>query len=275
MTASQDLAPANDLADCPEAVSLLGRLHNALSEQIAGRRARPIALSPLPRETQTLVLEALGDGAIRAELDEVGSHPRTRLTETRLAGVWHSAQYDAGGRLLESELLTGECPSALSERPFNAGRNRILMPPDHSPDTAAAVAVLVELEAQLDALDAAGDDEPTATTRPGRQRQDAGQFNTPYSVDLRMLVDSPAAMDMIERCVGVGPARVANLSYGRCDIQATAVRNVWRLRQFNAAGRLLLDRLDIGRVPAALLATREDLAESLTRLDALLATVRG
>ncbi|WPL19174.1 hypothetical protein Thiowin_04281 [Thiorhodovibrio winogradskyi] len=269
MSTAPKTQPALDIADCPPAIDVLEQLRVGLARSIAGRRAQPLSIASLSADAHALVIEALGDGEIRAELDATEAHPRALLTETSLTGVWRWRLFDPAGGLLADVLEPGDCPTPMYERPFQAARNRIDWPRDSSEDSMDAVAVLAELDTYLD-LQPDSDAGIQANTR----RLDInGAKDLSHSVNLSMLPQNPAAMALIERCLGQGPARMINLGYGRCQIEATSVRPIWRLRHFNSSGRLLLDSIEISPIPSVVLATTQDLTDSHERLGQLLAAI--
>jgi hydrogenase-1 operon protein HyaF len=60
-------------------------------------------------------------------------------------------------------------------------------------------------------------------------------------------------------------------AYGKCQVTATAVPNLWWVRFYNSMGTPILTTLEVTAVPALLCAAPEDLADSAARLDAILA----
>ena len=58
--------------------------------------------------------------------------------------------------------------------------------------------------------------------------------------------------------------------FGNCRVMATTVRHVWAVQFVNAMGNTILDTLEIGRIPDAVLAAPEDFEDSSRRLDQIL-----
>ncbi|WPL14342.1 MULTISPECIES: hydrogenase expression/formation C-terminal domain-containing protein [Thiorhodovibrio] len=270
MNGNSQVRPALDITDCPAAIEVLEQLRTGVAHSIAGRRAEPISIATLDAPTHALVIEALGEGEIRAEFDACDQHPKAILSETGITGVWRWQLIDPAGESIADALEPGDCPLLMRERPFQTARGRINWPRDYSEDTMDAVAVLAELETHLDLhpeIDAA------ARAKASGLDIDSTVNGAAHRINLSMLPQNPAAMDLINRCLGSGPARMVNSGYGRCQIEATAVRPIWRLRHFNNTGKLLLDSVEICPVPTAVLATKEDLSDSHDRLDKLLTTI--
>lgn len=272
MTRNPQPRPALDIADCPPALDILRRIRGGLARGIAGQRAEPITMADLEPTAHALVIEALGDGEIRAELDAWEAHPKAILSETGITGVWRWQLFDPAGEQIADALEAGDCPLLMHERPFQNARGRIDWPRDYSEDAMDAAAVLAELEAHLDLHP---EIDPSARATAAGLDIDSHASGVPHRINLSMLPRNPAAMALIDRCLGSGPARMVNEGYGRCQIEATAVRPIWRLRHFNNTGHLLLDSVEICPVPTAVLATTEDLSDSHDRLDKLLSAIGG
>jgi hydrogenase-1 operon protein HyaF len=66
--------------------------------------------------------------------------------------------------------------------------------------------------------------------------------------------------------LGQIPLVIRGGGYGSCRIFAAGLRHVWAVQYLNSMDKVILDTLEIGGVPVAALATREDLAESAARL---------
>ncbi|MBK1650105.1 hydrogenase expression/formation C-terminal domain-containing protein [Rhabdochromatium marinum] len=270
MNSTPQTHPTLDIADCPPALKILEQLRTGIAHSIAGHRDAPISIATLDAAAHALVIEALGDGDIRAEFDACDQHPKAILSETGITGVWRWQLLDPAGESIADALEAGGCPRLMYERPFQTARDHIDWPRDACDDTMDAVAVLTELDAHLNQppqLDA------SARARAADLDIDSNSSAVPHRINLSMLPQNPAAMELIDRCLGSGTARMVNLGYGRCEIEATAVRPIWRLRHFNKTGRLLLDSVEIGPVPTAVLATPEDLSDSHDRLNTLLSEI--
>lgn len=259
-----------DIADCPQAIEVLERVRTGLEQGIAGQSTEPLSLQSLSDDARALVLEALGEGEIRAELDAHNGHPQAILYETQLTGVWRWQLLDHAAQVLEDSLEAGDCPQLMRQRPFHAARACIGRPQDFADNLMDGVAVLAELEAHLEQH---FDAEPEGQRETTVRNTSATSPAAPYRLNLSMMPQSPAALELIDQRLGRGPARMTNSGYGSCQIEATSVRCIWRLKHFDDSGRLLLDSLEICLVPTAVLATAEDLADSHARLGELLATI--
>ena len=63
---------------------------------------------------------------------------------------------------------------------------------------------------------------------------------------------------------------ILSRGFGNCRVTSTAIRNLWRVQYFNSMQTLILDTIEITRVPEVAMAAGEDLADSRERLIELL-----
>jgi hydrogenase-1 operon protein HyaF len=70
--------------------------------------------------------------------------------------------------------------------------------------------------------------------------------------------------------LGQAPLDLRSKGHGSCRVVPTRRRHVWAVQYFDVMENVILDTLEVGDVPAAVLAAREDFADSVRRLDELL-----
>ena len=87
-----------------------------------------------------------------------------------------------------------------------------------------------------------------------------------HVINFSLLPMTPADMAWLQRCLGTGPVALSARGYGGCRVLATGARHVWSVQYSNAGDELVLDTLEIGDVPGAVLAATEDFRDSATRL---------
>lgn len=280
MSSAPDRTKSLDIGDCPQARAALEQLNRAMAQCLSQGSAQPVSLVKLDADAKRLIAEVLGEGEIQAEIDADRHHPDAVVQETQFPGIWHLRFFDANAFLLDEQLAVGDCPRPIRERPFASAPARIDWPRDFSDAAMNAAAVLAELDAHLGfhawdpgaaqssaTLGAQGEDSARPTGR-------VAEF-PPHRFNLSMTPQTEEDLGLLERCLGRGPARIVNIGYGRCQIEATAVRPIWRVRHFNDAGRLILDALEISPVPSAVLATTEDLLDSQARLGKILTEIHS
>ncbi len=86
---------------------------------------------------------------------------------------------------------------------------------------------------------------------------------------------SPEDQQLLIDVLGRAELVLESGGFGNCRIMATTVRHVWAVQYLNAMGNTILDTLEIGRIPDAVLASREDFEDSCRRLERILETYLG
>jgi hydrogenase-1 operon protein HyaF len=112
-----------------------------------------------------------------------------------------------------------------------------------------ALSILVELDALLE-----------------RYRRDG----TPGTITLSLLPLSDEEVEFVDARLGRGPVDILSRSYGKCQIISTNTRDVWWVRYYNSMSTLILNTIEVTRVPEVVCAAPEDLADSAQRLDEIL-----
>ena len=91
-----------------------------------------------------------------------------------------------------------------------------------------------------------------------------------HVVSLSLLPMNEADHAYLARALGAGPVRAESRGYGTCRVALTARRAIWSVQYFNVMGSMILDTLEVGGVPDALVAADLDLEDSGARLAELL-----
>ena len=75
---------------------------------------------------------------------------------------------------------------------------------------------------------------------------------------------------MLTAVLGQIPLVIRSGGYGSTHVFATGLRNVWAVQYINGLDKVVLDTLEVGGVPVAVLAAREDFEDSAERLAEIL-----
>jgi hydrogenase-1 operon protein HyaF len=86
------------------------------------------------------------------------------------------------------------------------------------------------------------------------------------------LPTSPADQQLLIDVLGRAELVLDSGGFGNCRVMATTVRHVWVVQYVNGMGKTIMDTIEIGRIPDAALAAREDLEDSAERLGEILET---
>ncbi|MFS8036100.1 hydrogenase expression/formation protein [Xanthobacter sp. AM11] len=227
----------------------------ALEEVIAALNAwtpgacLPVALAHLDAANLALVDEAMGEGEVAVKVAAGGDARPMEIQEATFAGVWRVR----GGAGID-RIEVGAFPRGALVRAFGSGAGIDLSGLDAPlPGIFNAPALLVEIEHR-------------ARTR---QAGDAA-----HVINLSLLPHTPEDLAMLDARLGQGATTVLSRGYGNCRIDATATRNVWRVRFFNSQDMLILDTIEVSEVPEVACAAVEDIADSAERLVEVLAAIR-
>ncbi len=87
-----------------------------------------------------------------------------------------------------------------------------------------------------------------------------------HVINFTLLPITEADAEVLTTVLAQLPLVIRGGGYGICRIFATGLRHVWAVQYLNSMDKVILDTLEIGGVPVAALATREDLEESAGRL---------
>jgi hydrogenase-1 operon protein HyaF len=221
---------------------LLARFVDAMGQ----RDALPLELAGFHPGAIDVLNQTLGEGEVSVRIAFRNGESRdVRIQETVFAGVWRERHYDHDGRVAHDYLYAGSIPPVVLEL-AQRGANAVLAPQTAlAPGAMNAPALLSEIRHQVQAY----------------KTQQA-----PHVINLTLLPLTPEDMELLERAVPVGPVTILSRGFGNCRISSTGLRNLWRVQYFNNMQTLILNTLEVVRVPEVALAADEDLAESRERL---------
>jgi hydrogenase-1 operon protein HyaF len=205
----------------------------------------PISLGHLSAEDRAGVLDLLGEGEVSALIATADG--LIQAQETIFPGLWVLRRDDdADAPWLEVGPAPASADTAL------AAVQPIPLPLEHivPPDGAMNVmGVLAEVRHRSKAW------------RPGDPN---------HIMNFTLLPMTEADAAFLALILGQGPVRFSSGGYGSARVICTAVPHVWAVQYLNAMGLVILDTLEIGAVPQAALAQREDFEDSAARLRELL-----
>ena len=245
-TFSMPQVPQNaDTTAMAAARDVLARFVDAMADE----QPAPIELLGLPAGVVEVLNQTLGEGEVSIRITRHnGSRQDVRIQETVFAGVWRERHHDADGELLHDHLLAAPVPpSALA---FAERSSSPLLPAVEIPPGAMnAPSLLTEIRAGV------------ARYRPGDEA---------HVINLTLLPLTPEDQSLLDRALPVGSVAILSRGFGNCRVTSTSIRNLWRVQYFNNMQTLILNTLEITRVPEVALAAQEDLADSRERLLELL-----
>jgi hydrogenase-1 operon protein HyaF len=234
------LPSSEDVSHLGRAIELIGQLAALAARWQPGERCVR-ELAGLNSEELALVNQVLGEGEVSAKA-LLADGGEARIQESVFAGVWRVCRFDANGQQTGDSVEVAPIPELLIERAQAASRWLDALPP---------------MPATL--MNAA----PIGAELLARQRQ---ALDSPHVINFTLLPVTPDDLAWITDVVGEGAVGIFSRGYGKCRVLATALTHVWRVQYFNTMNTLLLDTLEITRIPDVTLADGEDIADSAERL---------
>jgi len=220
---------------CSRTAALLPDLAAALAGQTAGARGRLFDLTDYPAEDVTLIGQILGEGEVAA-IVALPDGIVAQVQESVLAGLWRVHFLGAEGTMVADYLEVAAIPEAVI-RAASLAAPEIAM--------GSSLPVLAEIRDRM------------SRHRPG---------DPSHVITLSLLPMTEADLAFLQDALGTGPVSLVSRGYGTCRVVATGVRHVWSVQHFNASDTLVLDTIEIGGVPAVVLAAAEDFHDSAERL---------
>lgn len=231
--------------------AFLDRVRAAIVAYREGDAHPRFGFDALPPEDRRVLAEILGEGEVTIG---IGLDPRFEACESVLPGLWQVRVVEPDGSLAQEWLEIGDLPDVV-----RAGAQALTRPglvvPERAPEGAMnAMPVLGEI-----------------ADRMGKRM--AGQPN--HVINFTLMPMTPVDTTLIARTLGRAPFDATSRGFGSCKVHLTAHRGVWGVQYFNGMGKVILDTLEIGDVPVALLAAQDDYSESALRLGEILEAYRA
>ena len=227
---------------CPRVVAMLPEIATALDTQEEAAPGRLFDVTPFSAEETRLLGEVLGEGEVSATAALPGGVV-AQVQESVLAGLWRVRFEGPDGQLLADYVEVAAIPQVVRQA---AALPAPAIAPGTPPEGAMNVMpLLAEIADRM------------ARWQPGEPA---------HVLNFSLLPMTPADMAYLQACLGSGPVALAAGGYGSCRVLATGARHVWSVQYSNAGDEVVLDTLEIGDVPTAVLAAGEDFRDSAERL---------
>jgi len=186
--------------------------------------------------------QVLGEGEVSIIVS--GGECDLRIQESVFAGVWRLRVVGAGNTVERDLVEVGPIPQSVLVAARERAEPRVpgLPLPE---DAFSAPPILAEV-ADRAASREAGD--PT------------------HVINLSLLPLSPADGRHLGEVLAAGPVRILSRGYGSCRITSTVVRDTWWVQYVNGYGKPMVESIEITDVPEVAIASREDIADSASRV---------
>jgi hydrogenase-1 operon protein HyaF len=248
-----------------EVLTLLRAMAAAMNGNPMPAQPLVFSLHTLSADAHNLLAQMMGEGEVSAQVAPTcGRYAHTgtivRIQESRYTGIWRVIVDDANGQRLDDHIEIGALPAEIFDEALHSGVTHGMVP-DVSEIAIAAVDGLMNAPSIASEIAAA-----QAATLETIAQQGQTQSGNSHVINFSLLPVTPADIAWLEAMLGEGTVAIFSTGYGKCTVTATGWRHVWRVRYFDGANRVLLDTLDITRIPEVVMAAPEDLASSLEHL---------
>jgi hydrogenase-1 operon protein HyaF len=245
----QALESEDAKAYAPALLKLLAVL-DALNAKPAPGASIAIDLTDLDAANRAFIDQTLGEGEV-----SIIAGASIQAQESVMAGVWRVHEVSDDGALTGDVIEVGEFPQSVLKLAQEAGRAGLRPFEEAAPqgELMNAPALAAELADKL------------ASFTPGAPA---------HVINLSLLPVSDGDLAYLERRLGLGAVSILSRGYGNCRIMSTGVKNAWWVRYFNSREALILNTIEVTRLPGAACAAGQDLEDSAERLAEILETFR-
>jgi hydrogenase-1 operon protein HyaF len=210
---------------------------------------RPVTrfgLDSLDEAGRAAIADILGEGDVWAK---VGVGERYwRVVESVLPGVWRLEASAADGSVEEC-IDVGPVPGPILQASAELPRATIDIPRQMPHGAMNAPYLLAELQ------------DRSSKYQPGVEN---------HIINFTLLPLTDVDSEVLTGVLGQIPLVIRSGGYGSSRVFGTGLRHVWAVQYVNGMGHVILDTLEVGGVPVAVLAAREDFEDSAERLAEIL-----
>jgi hydrogenase-1 operon protein HyaF len=228
----------------PAARAVMDRVAADLRRRIDKPDAPPmrVSLQHLSEVEKATIADILGEGDVWAKVGLDNAY--WRIVESVMAGIWRVESSTADGTQGEW-IEIGTVPEPILRAAAELPRAAIDVPAQMPQGAMNAPALLHELQ------------ERSSAYRPGAEN---------HVINFTLLPLTEVDADVLTSVLGQVPLVIRSGGYGSSRVFATGLRHVWAVQYVNGMGSVILDTLEVGGVPVAVLAAREDFQDSAERL---------
>ena len=231
----------------PKGMAILEQLLLQLRKHTGGLNP-PINLQGLDAANLDLINQVLGEGDVSITLEERTF--KTQIQESVLAGVWRVQSVGETGAILSDHIEVARIPWAVSERSFESAQKEVIFDPSTLPDGVMnAPPLLSEINEHIPRVTPDG---------------------LSHTINLSLLPQTEADLAYLQQLLGRGRVTILSRGYGNCRVTSTNTKNVWWVQYYNSQDTLILNTLEIVKVPEVTCAGIEDIVDSAQRLKEIL-----
>jgi hydrogenase-1 operon protein HyaF len=238
---------AEEITGLEDAVKLTRKIEQGLQQYKVGGPTLVFELNDLDRENRQFFDQLLGEGEVSVQCT---GNINALIQESVLAGVWRVQYVDEHQAIIRDTIEIADIPGLISELTFAEARKNVTVADLQIPDDVYnAAPLLVEINDKLPEY------------KPG---------NEPYVINLSLLPHTEQDLVYLSDQLGIGPIIILSRGYGNCRISSTGTANVWWVQYYNSQETLILNTIEISKVPEVACASQEDIDDSAQRLNEIL-----
>jgi len=242
---------AEEVIGLEPAIAMTEDMLKALQTYRAGEKACVIELDHLDEKNRVFYNQLLGNGEVSVQCS---GDINAKIQESVLAGVWRVQYLDDKENIIRDTMEIADVPGIVSELTFQDAAEKLDVSKLKIPeDVYNAAPLLAEISDKMPEFEAGGE---------------------VHVINLSLLPHTEEDIKYLSDSLGIGPVVILSRGYGNCRISSTATKNVWWVQYFNSQDTLILNTLEISKVPEVASASQEDLDDSTIRLDEILEIYR-
>jgi hydrogenase-1 operon protein HyaF len=232
----------------PAGRTILCAVVEDLRRRVAAPDAPParFSLDELDEAGKAAVADILGEGDVWAKVG-IGND-FWRVVESVFAGVWRLESSSADGTRQEW-IEVGPVPQPVLQAARELPRKRVDIPAQMPQGAMNAPFLLSELQ------------DRSSNYQPG---------SVNHVINFTLLPLTEVDAEVLTGVLGQIPLVIRSGGYGSTRVFATGLAHVWAVQYLNGMGNVVLDTLEVGGVPVAVLAAREDFEDSSERLNEII-----
>lgn len=239
------LPTAEETAHLSDAKTLIAELISQMKAWQGDAEHYPvITLNHLSAANRALISQLLGEGEVSARV-RCDNGEELLIQESVFAGVWRVLTLAADGTPLLDCIEACPIPAAVWQQARAFGSREL------APFDPAGVALM---------------NAPPVLAELAERIRHYRDGDADHVVNFSLLPMTPEDMAYIDANLGGGNSGVFSRGYGKCRIMGTRFCNTWRVQYFNGMNAILLDTLEISRMPEVALAAADDITDSIERL---------
>lgn len=243
-----DLPEPEDTDGLAPALTTLECLLDTLRLREVTGADRRIDLTGLDKANADLVNQVLGEGEV-----SVIAGSRVQAQESVLAGVWRVRRSGEGREPGADYIEIGAFPTEVLETAFQEAVPQVGLPAELGPNIFNAPPLVPEINEHVVKSDRA---------------------EGPHVINLSLLPHTEEDLVFLTDQLGRGTVTILSRGYGNCRITSTTTKNTWWVQFYNSQDTLILNSIEIVRVPAVACAAPEDITDSAERLNEILDVYR-